>query len=130
MKVDPIFVLKDDLQRHVPNVVQLRSGTVQRDLDAHTRILVELVFKAIATDLHLLQSHDCLIIEAIVFGFDFATMFDGLILRLHARGLKQKHSTAAQNKQDLFHIASPKLDSCCDGGEESGRTREDGSQAT
>ena len=30
-------------------------------------------------------------------------MFDRLVLRLHARGRKQKYGNAAENKQDLLH---------------------------
>jgi hypothetical protein len=34
-------------------------------------------------------------------------MFDWLILRLDSGGLKKQDRTAAQNKQDVLHVASP-----------------------
>jgi hypothetical protein len=82
---------------------------MQQDLDTHAPVL-ELVFETVAIDLHLAQPHDGLVIEAVVFRLDFATVLNGLRLRLglerlrfYSGRLKHKHRRATQDKQDSFH---------------------------
>jgi hypothetical protein len=79
---------------------------VQRDFDAYARVF-ELIFQTITIDLHLAQSHHGFIVKPVILRLDLAAVFDSLILRLDSGGLKQQDRTAAQNKQDILHFASP-----------------------
>jgi hypothetical protein len=106
MEVNPVFVFKHDLKRHVANSIELLPRAVQRNFDAYARIF-ELIFETITIDFHLAQPHDGFIIKPVVLRLDLATMFDRLILRLYSGGLKKQDRTAAQNKQDVLHVASP-----------------------
>jgi hypothetical protein len=90
----------------VTNGIELLPGAVQRNFDAYARIF-ELIFEAITIDFHLAQSHDGFIVKPVVLRLDLATMFDWLILRFDSGGLKQQDRTAAHNKQDVLHVASP-----------------------
>ena len=127
VEVNPILVFKYDLKCDVVNGIELLPRTVQRNFDAHARIL-ELIFETITVDFHLSQSHDGFIVKPVVLRFDFATMFDWLILRLDSGGLEQQYRTAAQSKQDVLHVTSPNARIICR--VEMGRTVEEGSQAT
>src|SRR6185295_8778045 len=81
MEVNPVFVFKHDLKRHVVNGIELLPRTVQRNFDAYARVF-ELIFETITIDFHLAQSHDGFIVKSVVLRLDLATVFDWLILRL------------------------------------------------